>query len=198
MRLLDLVVSLVGLITLSPLFLLVTVLIKLDSHGPVFYRPHRVGKDGQLFRLYKFRTMVADADRYGPGITTAGDRRVTLVGRFLRCTKIDELPQLINVFRGAMSLVGPRPEDPQYVKYYTCEQCQVLSVKPGITSLASIRYRHEEQMLQGPDWERLYLDQILPNKLSIELDYLPRRTFSSDLSILWKTVVALFSVPRSR
>ena len=133
-RLLDLVASLAGLTLLSPLFVFIALLIALDSPGPVFYRGQRVGRHGRLFRLYKFRSMVISADKQGPGITAAGDARITRVGRFLRRAKLDELPQLINVLLGDMSLVGPRPEDPRYVAFYTPEQRRVLSVRPGITS----------------------------------------------------------------
>ena len=181
MRLLDLAASLIGLIILCPLLLVVALLIKLDSPGPVLYRAKRVGKDGRPFHLFKFRSMVSDADRRGPGITTAGDQRVTRVGGWLRRTKVDELPQLINVLRGEMSLVGPRPEDPRYVALYTPEQRRVLAVRPGITSPASLKYRHEEQLLSGSNWEQTYTDQIMPDKIEIELDYLSQRSLWSDL-----------------
>jgi len=135
--------------------------------------------------------MVADADKRGPGITATGDSRVTPVGRFLRRTKIDELPQLINVLRGDMSLVGPRPEDPRYVARYTPEQRRVLAVRPGITSAASLTYRHEEQLLSGEDWETVYRTQVMPEKLAIDLAYLQRRTLWSDLVLVFRTVVAM-------
>jgi lipopolysaccharide/colanic/teichoic acid biosynthesis glycosyltransferase len=191
-RWLDVFVSLVGLIVLSPLALLVAALIKLDSPGPVFYRAERIGRGGQPFHLLKFRSMVSDADRHGPAVTTAGDDRVTRVGRLLRRTKIDELPQLVNVLRGEMSLVGPRPEDPRYVALYSPEQRRVLEARPGITSPASVRYRHEESLLQGPDWERTYIGRVMPHKLEIELDYLARRSLWTDLGILWQTLWAVF------
>lgn len=191
-RLLDVIISAMGLVLLSPLFLIISVWIKLDSPGPAFYRAQRVGKDGKLFRLYKFRSMVADADRRGPGITATGDVRVTQAGRFLRRTKLDELPQLINVLKGDMSLVGPRPEDPRYVALYTPEQRRVLAVRPGITSAASLVYRHEEQLLAGEDWETVYRTKVLPDKLAIDLDYLERRTLGSDLKLILQTIVAMF------
>lgn len=191
-RLLDVIAAAVGLLVLSPLFLLIAVLIKRDSPGPVFYRARRVGKDGHEFRLYKFRSMVSGADRQGPGITAAGDNRVTKVGRFLRRTKLDELPQLINVLIGDMSLVGPRPEDPRYVALYTQEQRQVLAVRPGITSAASLTYRDESTLLAGEDWERRYIQEIMPHKLAIDLDYNARRTLASDLNLIMRTVFALF------
>jgi lipopolysaccharide/colanic/teichoic acid biosynthesis glycosyltransferase len=154
-----------------------------------------VGKDGRLFHLYKFRSMVADAAQRGPGVTGSGDPRVTGVGRILRRTKLDELPQLFNTLIGDMSLVGPRPEDPGYVKSYSVEQLRVLSVRPGITSAATVLHRHEEQMLTGPDWEETYRKEILPAKLRIELDYLSRRTLSGDMLILAQTASALFTKP---
>ncbi len=166
----------VGLLLLSPLFCLIALWIKLTSPGPVFYRARRVGKHGVLFSLYKFRSMVVNADRRGPGITAAGDARITPAGRFLRRARLDELPQLLNVLKGEMSLVlpapgpqaqvsaacpersrrveglvGPWPEDPRYVAHYMPEQRQVLAVRPGITSAASLAYRHEEQVLSGVD-----------------------------------------------
>ena len=190
-RLVDVTAATAGLVVLSPLFLIIAVSIKRDSPGPVFYRARRVGKDGHEFRLYKFRSMVAGADRQGPGITAAGDSRVTKVGRFLRRTKLDELPQLINVLIGDMSLVGPRPEDPRYVALYTQEQRQVLAVRPGITSAASLTYRDESTLLSGEDWERRYIQKIMPHKLAIDLDYQARRTLASDLNLILRTVLAL-------
>jgi lipopolysaccharide/colanic/teichoic acid biosynthesis glycosyltransferase len=151
----------------------------------------RIGKGGKPFRLYKFRTMVADAHPDGPAITPAGDRRITRVGRLLRRTKLDELPQLLNVLKGDMSLVGPRPEDPRYVDLYTSAQREVLRVRPGITSAASLVYRHESSLLSGEDWERRYVSQILPDKLAIELDYLARRNSASDLKLVLRTILAL-------
>jgi len=191
-RALDLTASSIGLVLLSPLFALVALAVKLDSPGPILFRGQRAGRAGEPFRMIKFRTMVADAAHKGPGITSAGDSRVTRVGRMLRRTKLDELPQLINVLRGDMSLVGPRPEDPAYVAGYTLEQRRLLDVRPGITGPASVRFRNEEQLLRGEDWERLYRDQVLPAKLRIELDYLERRSVLNDLSIVMQTVIALF------
>lgn len=191
-RWLDVAASLTGLAVLSPLFLLLSLYVKIDSPGPVFYRATRVGKDGRLFRLLKFRSMVINADGQGPGITATGDPRVTTAGRMLRRTKLDELPQLINVLKGEMSLVGPRPEDPRYVALYTSEQRRVLAVRPGITSAASLAYRHEEQMLVGADWEIIYREQVMPAKLAIDLDYLARRTLISDIHLIVQTIVAVF------
>ena len=136
--------------------------------------------------------MTEGADQAGPKITAQGDRRVTPVGRWLRILKLDELPQLINVLKGEMSIVGPRPEDPHYVSFYTPEQKRVLSVTPGITSAASICYRHEEQLLASQDWEETYINHVLPDKLRLELEYLETSSFISDLGIIWGTFLALF------
>jgi lipopolysaccharide/colanic/teichoic acid biosynthesis glycosyltransferase len=190
-RIFDFTAALIGLIVLSPLFLLVALLIKLDSPGAVFYRGLRVGKDGSEFRIYKFRTMVGDAAQCGPGITTSDDARITRIGRVLRRTKIDELPQLINVVKGEMSLVGPRPEDPRYVSLYTPQQRQVLSVLPGITSPASLEYRREEAFLEGDAWEKTYVETILPHKLEIELAYIKKRTLFTDVALILRTLIAL-------
>ena len=191
MRIIDVIASGLGLLILSPLLLVLALLVKLTSPGPAFYRAARVGKDWHPFRLYKFRTMVSGADRTGPGITTADDTRITHLGRFLRKTKLDELPQLINVLRGEMSLVGPRPEDPRYVAFYSPAQRQVLAARPGITSAASLAFRDEASILQGSDWHRTYVERILPQKLAIDLAYLQRRTILSDLVLIFRTVVAV-------
>jgi lipopolysaccharide/colanic/teichoic acid biosynthesis glycosyltransferase len=191
-RLFDVLVSAAALLLLSPLFLGVAIAIKLSSPGPIFYRAVRVGRHGVPFKLYKFRSMVVNADKIGAGITTAHDPRITPIGRFLRRTKLDELPQLINVLRGEMSLVGPRPEDPRYVALYTEEQRRVLRARPGMTSLASVRYRNEQALLSGDDWETRYIQQIMPDKLAIDLQYIERATLLSDLGVLWQTFLALF------
>jgi len=190
-RTMDVLFSLGGLIVLSPLLLIIAAAVALSSPGGVFYRAERVGKDGKLFRLYKFRSMVAGADKVGPAITIAGDARVTPVGKFLRKTKLDELPQLINVLKGEMSLVGPRPESPKYVALYTDEQRAVLRVRPGITSLASIRYRDEESLLHGADWETLYIEKIMPEKLAIDLEYIASANPWKDLQIILQTFGAI-------
>ena len=191
-RLFDFSSALLGLIILSPLFLITSLSIKIASPGPVFYRGKRVGVNGKLFNLYKFRTMINNAANKGLGITTRNDPRITGVGRFLRRTKIDELPQLINVLKGDMSLVGPRPEDPRYVTLYTPEQKEVLKYRPGITSSASLAYHHEEEMLPMPDWERVYCTEVLPAKLAIDLAYLSKRTLISDILLILRTIVSMF------
>jgi lipopolysaccharide/colanic/teichoic acid biosynthesis glycosyltransferase len=189
-RLFDIFLSFIALIFLSPLFLVVAAVVKVTSRGPVFYRARRVGRGGRLFTLYKFRTM--RDEKPTSRITAAGDPRITSLGRVLRNFKIDELPQLFNVLKGDMSLVGPRPEDPSYVERYAPEQRRVLDVRPGLTSVASIAYRDEEQLLSGEDSEALYVDTIMPDKLRRELDYLDRRSFWSDLGVLADTIRAVF------
>jgi len=188
-RLLDLAVSAAGLLFLSPLFAILAIAVKVSSPGPAFHRGERIGRGGKPFRLYKFRSMrVAEG---GAAITRAGDPRVTAVGRFLRRTKLDELPQLINVLTGDMSLVGPRPEAPRYVEMYDEEQRRILAARPGITSPASLLYRSEEEQLVGPEWERLYVETIMPAKLRIDLEYLEDRTLVSDLRVIARTIAAL-------
>ena len=188
-RVFDVTVASAGLALLSPALLLIALSVKLYDRGEVFYRARRVGKDGHLFWLYKFRSMVPRADSQGGGITVAADSRVTSLGRWLRQYKLDELPQLINVVKGDMSFVGPRPEDPRYVAMYTLEQRKVLTVRPGITSPASLHYRNEESLLSGGNWEKLYLEKILPHKLAIELDYLPQHTMWNDIKIIFHTIM---------
>jgi len=189
--LLDVSLSLVLLLLVSPVLLALAVLVKLTSHGPAFYRAVRVGRHGRCFTLYKLRSMVAGADAMGPRVTGRDDRRITSVGRFLRRTKLDELPQLLNVLAGDMSFVGPRPEDPAYVAQYSEEQREVLRVRPGITSPATLMHHHEEELLTGSDWEETYRRVLLPAKLQIEREYLQRRTLGGDLSVLRQTASVL-------
>ncbi len=193
-RAFDLIVSLLVILIALPLWALVALAIKLDSPGPVFYRGLRVGKGGKIFRIYKFRTMVVDAPRLGPGITRGNDPRITRVGRWLRRFKIDEMPQLINVLKGEMSIVGPRPEDPRYVAHYTPEQRRVLTVRPGMASPAFIKYRHEEEILAaaGERWEEVYITQVLPDKLRMDLEYIDSQSFLGDLIILIQAALSLF------
>jgi lipopolysaccharide/colanic/teichoic acid biosynthesis glycosyltransferase len=191
-RLFDILVSLVGLMLLAPLFALIALSIKLDSSGPVFFRQQRVGRWGKPFNIYKFRTMTMDTDETRQ-LTVGDDSRITGVGHFLRRYKIDELPQLINVLEGTMSLVGPRPEVPRYVACYPPEaRAIVLSVAPGITDLASILYRDESRVLgQAADPEKTYIDTILPIKLSYYTRYVQERNFWNDLRIICKTLAAV-------
>ena len=154
----------------------------------MFYLAGRVGRGGSIFRLLKFRTMVPHADRLGGGITVTGDNRVTGTGRILRHLKLDELPQLWNVLKGEMSLVGPRPEDPRYVALYKPNQRGILAYTPGITSPASLSYRNEQALLSGPDWQRTYLEEVLPHKIELDMDYFANRTISSDLLLIGRTI----------
>ncbi len=187
-RLFDIVASGLGLIALSPLFAVLAVWIKADSKGPVFYRQTRVGKDNKDFRLFKFRSMRPDSDKLGL-ITVGGhDPRITKSGYYIRKYKLDEFPQLINVFVGDMSLVGPRPEVRKYVNMYTPEQMRVLSVRPGITSLASIRYRNENDILAASkDPERCYIERVMPDKLAIDLEYVYRANLWNDIKLILTT-----------
>jgi FlaA1/EpsC-like NDP-sugar epimerase/lipopolysaccharide/colanic/teichoic acid biosynthesis glycosyltransferase len=190
-RLLDLTGALLGLVALGPAMLVLAALVLLTSPGPILYLATRVGRNGKPFGLYKFRSMVVGADQQGPGITLHQDQRITRIGRFLRQTKLDELPQLINVIKGDMSLVGPRPEDPRYVERYTAGQRQILAARPGITSPASFIYRGEESLLRGRNWEKVYVEQIMPHKLGLDLAYLRQRTVWTDLHVLLQTVTAV-------
>ena len=188
-RTFDFLASSLGLCLLSPLFLVVAIAIRLDSPGPVFFRQDRVGKDGKNFLICKFRSMVANASAIGPLITTSGDARITRVGRFLRRTKLDELPQLLNVWRGEMSLVGPRPEVPTYVALYNERQREILSVRPGITDPASIAYAYEEEILgEASDPARVYMEEILPRKLELNLQYIEKMSLPYDVWVIWKTI----------
>jgi lipopolysaccharide/colanic/teichoic acid biosynthesis glycosyltransferase len=191
-RAFDVVVAGTLIVITSPLWLIARLLLKHDSPGPVFYAARRVGRYGMPFTMYKFRTMVSDAA--GPPVTASDDPRITRAGRWLRSAKLDELPQLLNVVRGEMSLVGPRPEEPRYVDRYTLEQRRVLSVRPGLTSPATIEFRDEEQLLRGmgADLEDHYLNVVLPAKLKLELEYLDNRSFRGDLGVLFGTVKAVF------
>lgn len=188
-RMLDLVGSAVGLVALTPLFACVAFGVVATSPGPVFYRQMRVGRHGRTFRIFKFRTMVEGAETSGPRVTGAGDARVTRFGRFLRRHKIDELPQLINVLRGEMSLVGPRPEVPEFVALYPAEFARVLAVVPGITHRATQLFRREEELLgAAADPRTFYVEKILPRKLAIYLTDLDRSTFWGDIRTIVRTV----------
>lgn len=192
-RLFDLFASSFGLFCLAPLFLAVITFIKLDSPGPAFYRQERVGRGGRLFRIHKFRTMVIDAELLGAQITVGADPRVTRVGRWLRKYKLDELPQLFNVWLGHMSLVGPRPEVPCYVACYPANvRHLVLSVRPGITDRASIEFRDENEILgRSVDPHLAYINDVLPIKLSYYLDYVENASFRGDIAIIFATLRAL-------
>lgn len=188
-RLFDFLGAVLGLTLLSPGLLLIAALIRLADGGPVFYRQVRVGRGGRPFRIWKFRTMVVDADRIGRALTVSGDPRVTQTGAWLRRWKLDELPQLINVLTGEMGFVGPRPELPRYVALYTESQRRVLDLRPGITDLASIAYRHESDLLEGhDDPEAYYTGTILPDKIRINLDYAARAGIWRNVKVILATL----------
>ena len=199
-RAMDIVVSFLGLVFLSPLFVLIAIFIVRDSKGPVFYHGPRVGKGGKIFKILKFRTMYESARSYeGERVTAQNDDRVTPYGQWLRRTKANELPQLWNVLIGEMSLVGPRPEDPELAKEWDAEARQVLlSVRPGITSPASVLYRDEESLLKGEAWMAEYLGEILPSKMRLDLLYIRNRTIFTDLDVIFWTAVTLIPVARNK
>ncbi|NFS28507.1 sugar transferase [Clostridium botulinum] len=189
-RIFDFVCSTLGIIILSPIFILISIMIKTGSDGPVFFKQIRVGEDGKDFEILKFRTMVVDAEKLGKQITVGNDNRITKIGSFLRKYKLDELPQLINVFKGDMSLVGPRPEVPRYVKIYNDVQRKVLEVKPGITDLASIRYKDENALLgKAENPEEFYINTIMPDKLALNLEYINKSNVFFDIYIIVKTIL---------
>lgn len=191
-RMMDIAVSAAALCVLWPLYLIIALAIVIDDPGPVFYRQVRVGRGGKPFRIFKFRSMVVDADKKGLAITVGNDRRITRVGAFLRKTKLDELAQLINVLCGQMSFVGPRPEVPRYVELYTPYQRQVLLVRPGITDYASIAYRNENDLLDAAqDPERMYIEQIMPAKIELNMKYLREISPAADIRLILKTVEAV-------
>ncbi len=191
-RLMDLIVSMTALIVLSPLFMAISLRIKRDSAGPVFFKGERMGRHGHPFSIWKFRTMDEKAGMMAAGLTIAGDRRITPAGHFLRRTKLDELPQLINVLRGEMSLVGPRPEIRKYVELFPEDFRRILSVRPGITDLASIRFGNEsEQLARFEDPEEGYVREILPEKIRLAHEYVSERSLTKDLMIIGKTLLFL-------
>lgn len=192
-RLFDIILSIIGLIILAPFFIIIALLIVLDSRGGVFYRQVRVGLNGKDFYLFKFRSMRTDADKKGLLITVGGrDSRITRMGYFIRKYKVDELPQLLNVLFGDMSLVGPRPEVRRYVDMYNEEQKKVLTVKPGITDYASIEYSNENELLgKAADPEKVYIEEIMPAKLRLNLRYIAEQGLATDLKIIFKTIAKI-------
>jgi lipopolysaccharide/colanic/teichoic acid biosynthesis glycosyltransferase len=193
-RLFDILASFIGLIIISPVFLILGIWIKLDSKGPVFYKQIRVGRGNKDFFLYKFRSMRVGADK--DGLITVGGRdpRVTRSGYYIRKYKLDEFPQLINVLKGDMSLVGPRPEVRKYVEMYTPEQMHVLDVRPGITDLASIRYRNENELLEkAEDPDKYYIEVIMQDKLRINLEYVKNHSFLYDIKLIFGTFWAIIN-----
>lgn len=194
-RTFDFLVALGGTIVLLPIFAVIALWIELDSPGSILFAQTRIGKWGRPFKIYKFRTMVTNAETLGKQITTAGDSRITRSGQFLRKYKLDELPQLLNVLKGDMSLVGPRPEVPRYVDLYTIEQRRVLNVRPGITDLASLEFRNENDILarvENP--EDVYIQDIMPRKLNLNLQYIACSSFFFDINLVFKTFVRVVAV----
>ncbi|MDI9216982.1 MULTISPECIES: sugar transferase [Clostridium] len=189
-RIFDFLASLLGIIILSPILLIVAIAIKIDSKGNILFMQKRIGKNGVPFYIYKFRTMVSDAEKLGKQITVGKDNRITKVGAFLRKYKIDELPQLFNVLKGDMSLVGPRPEVPKYVDLYTESEKRVLEVRPGITDLASLRYKDENDILGNVDNpEEYYINVIMKDKLKLNLEYIEKSNLIFDISLIFKTII---------
>jgi lipopolysaccharide/colanic/teichoic acid biosynthesis glycosyltransferase len=189
-RAFDLVVALLGLVLLSPLLAIAALLVKLDSSGPVFFRQERIGRGFQPFRIYKFRTMVRDAPQLGSSITCGNDPRITRIGRLLRRTKVDELPQLFNVLKGEMTFVGPRPEVPEFVEIFRNDYEEILKIRPGITDLASLKYRDEATLLgRSKNPAEDYVTQILPDKIKLAKEYVRKSSFFFDLTLVLKTLV---------
>ena len=193
-RFFDLILSFIGLLIIVPILFLITILIKISSSGPVFYKQARVGKNNKDFKIFKFRTMHVNAHKKGLLTVGGRDPRVTSIGYYLRKFKLDELPQLINVFKGDMSFVGPRPEVRQFVNLYSEIQMKVLNVKPGITDLASIEFRNENEILsKEEDPNQYYIDYIMPKKLEINLKYINQRNLLKDFVVIIKTIKVIFN-----
>lgn len=195
-RIFDIVFSFIGLIIFSPVILIVSFLIKIDSKGPIFYRPWRTGKDYTRFRIFKFRTMVEDADKLGGPSTAYEDVRFTKIGKFLRKYKIDELPQFINILKGEMSFVGPRPQVEEYTKLYTGEQRLIVSVKPGLTDYASIEFINLDKLLGNENVDEKYRREIEPKKNELRLRYVKERSFWIDMKIIFWTIMKLLKIRR--
>lgn len=193
-RLLDICVSVCGILALSPLFLVVSFLIKQVDDGPVFYRGERIGQNGAPFRIFKFRSMVMNAEKIGGSSTANDDPRITKIGHKLRRLKVDEIPQLLNVLKGDMSLVGPRPEVRHYTNMFSKEEKAILSVRPGITDWASLWNPNEGKILAGsPDPDKTYMEKIRPTKLKLQLKYVREKSLRHDLVIILKTIKAVVS-----
>lgn len=191
-RLFDLTCSAIGIVILSPIFLVLWILIKTESKGPAIFKQTRVGKNNVDFKLYKFRSMFINAESKGQLTVGMRDPRITKVGYYLRKFKLDELPQLFNVFEGTMSLVGPRPEVRKYVDYYNTEQLNVLQVRPGITDYASIQFINENELLaKAENPEQYYIQHIMPEKLRINLEYVAKPTLTNDIKLIFKTLIKI-------
>ena len=191
-RLFDILASLILLIILSPLFIIFSIMIKLDSKGSIMFKQNRVTENGRIFKIFKFRTMVENADKNGSQVTVKNDDRVTKIGKFLRKFRLDEIPQLINILIGDMSFVGTRPEVPKYVELYTDEMKATLLMKEGVTSLASIKFKDEEKLLQmDGNIDKIYIENILPQKMQSNLEYLKRFNFFYDIKLMFMTLFAV-------
>jgi lipopolysaccharide/colanic/teichoic acid biosynthesis glycosyltransferase len=198
-RLIDIAASTAGIVFLSPLLLVAAALVRISSPGPVLFRQVRIGRGFRPFTILKFRTMVVDAPKLGAAITCGDDPRITAIGRFLRKTKLDELPQLFNVLRGDMSLVGPRPEVPRYVEMFREDFAEILAVRPGITDLASITYRNESEILgRARDPQAEYVERILPDKIRLAKEYRRRSSVLFDLRLIVRTIAAIASPETTR
>ena len=192
-RVFDILAALFGLVACSPILVVVALLIKLDSHGPIFFKQIRMGRGFRPFHIFKFRTMIQDSSRQGGPLTVGNDPRITRIGQILRRYKVDELPQLINILKGDMSLVGPRPEVPYYVEMFQTEYQEILKVRPGLTDVASLRYMEEEVVLKNADRpEQEYQTRVLPEKLRLAAIYIHHSSFSFDLAIIMQTLINLF------
>jgi lipopolysaccharide/colanic/teichoic acid biosynthesis glycosyltransferase len=190
-RIFDVFISTLVVVLLLPLFAIIALIVSLTSGLPVFFFQERIGKDWKPFRIIKFRTMVKNADKMGPGITSAYDERITRTGRVLRKYKMDELPQFLNILKGDMSLIGPRPELLKYINYYKEDYSLILNIKPGITDYATIKFRYEEDFIAGNNKEEFYLKNILPSKIILYKKYINEMGFFTDVKILLSTVKAI-------
>ncbi len=192
-RMFDIIFSVFGLILFSPVLIGISIVIKKEDRGPVFYRGIRVGRYGKPFRIFKFRTMVVDAEKIGASSTAEDDPRITKIGKWIRKYKLDELPQLLNVLKGEMSFVGPRPQVPWAVELYNEKEKRILDVRPGITDYASIKFRNEAEILKNSkDPDKTYLEKIAPEKLKLSLKYLENMSLWSDIKIIFTTIRAVF------
>lgn len=193
-RIFDILISGIGILFISPIFLIISLLVKITSEGPIFFKQIRIGKNGREFKILKFRTMIVEAEKVGMQITVGKDSRITKIGHFLRKTKLDELPQLINVIIGDMSLVGPRPEVPKYVNLYSENQKKILLVRPGITDIASIEFRNENDILGlSSNPEKEYIENIMSKKIELNYYYLKNISCIEDLKIIFKTILAILN-----
>lgn len=195
-RLFDIIVSIILLVILSPILIILSILIKIDSKGPIFYRQERITTNGKIFKIFKFRTMVQNADKIGTLVTVGNDARITRIGKVIRKVRLDELPQLINILKGEMSFVGTRPEVKKYVDKYTDEMKATLLMPAGVTSIASIKYKDEDEILEqavksGKDTDLAYVEDVLPEKMKYNLEYIIKFSFWRDLKICIDTVIGV-------